>query len=135
MKLLHHGKDIPLPDEWWAEAGMVGFVPTSKSYCVEQNFHDEIQEVSIEDVVPVPRNPIFRDGSEGEGTARERVVKILRGFRLGQHIPPVKVVEGKPEYGHRYKLTEGAHRFYCSLAAGFTHVPTVKGFDFNAPDN
>ena len=134
MKLSHHGIVIELPDDWWAEAGMVSFVPTSNSYRVEQSSHEAIQEVSIEDVGPVLRNPIFRDGSEGEGTARERVVRILRNFRLGQHTHPVNVVGGKLEYRHRYKLTHGAHRFYCSLAAGFTHVPAVKGFDINAPD-
>jgi hypothetical protein len=137
MKLSHHGMDIEeLLDEWWAEAGMVNFVPTSRSYCVEQSFHEEIQEVSIEDVGPVLRKPIFRDGSEGEGTKRERVIRLLRDFRLGRRTHPVEVVEGKPEYRHRYKLTHGAHRLYCSLAAGFTHVPVViNEFDINAPDN
>ena len=136
MKLTHHGIYIgELPDDWWAEAGMVGFVPTSKSYCVEQSSYNEIQEINIADVAPVLRKPIFRDGSNGEGTAQERVVRILRDFRLEQHTHPVEVVEGGPQFGHRYKLVHGAHRFYCALAAGFTHVPTVKGFDFNAPDN
>lgn len=135
MKLSHHGIDVELPDDWWAEAGMVGFEPISKSYFVEHGSHETIQEVAIEDVGPVLRNPVFRDGSDGEGTARERVVRILRDFRLGRHTYPVQVVEGKSEYRYRYKLTHGAHRFYCSLAAGFTHVPTVVGFDINAPDS
>jgi hypothetical protein len=136
MKLTHHGIDIgELPDDWWAEAGMVSFVPTSKSYCVEQSAHEEIREVSIGDVGPVLRKPIFRDGGEGEGTARERVIAILRRFRSGQRVHPVEIVEARSEWQHRYKLVHGAHRFYCSLAAGFTHVPAVKGFDINAPDN
>jgi hypothetical protein len=136
MKLMHHGIYIgELPDDWWAEAGMIGFVPISKSYCVEQSSYNEIQEVNIANVAPLIRNPIFRDGSNGEGTAQVRVVRTLRNFRLEQRTPPVEVVENGHQSGHRYKLVHGAHRFYCALAAGFTHVPTVKGFDFNALDN
>lgn len=113
---------------------MASFVPSTTAYCVERAI-DGIQVVSIEDVGPVLRNPIFRDGSDGEGSARQRVVSILRGFQLRVSIPPVAVVEARAEYQHRYKLVHGAHRFYRSLAAGFTHVPTVKGFDINEPDN
>jgi len=55
----------------------------------------------------------------------------LRGFQLDEVIPPVRVVENKTGSIHRYKLTDGAHRFYCAVASGFTHVPTLKGFDWD----
>lgn len=80
-------------------------------------------EVRIEEVGPGYRNPgvgIFSDSEEG-GTARERVLRILRAFRLDNAISPVEIVEG--QYAYRYKLVHGAHRFYCSLAAGYTSVP------------
>jgi len=44
------GIDLPLTPDWWDEAGMLSFVPTSRSYCVEQSSHEEIWEVSIGDV-------------------------------------------------------------------------------------
>jgi hypothetical protein len=87
--------------------------------------------VSIKDIGPVTRPAIFKDNEEQ--TARERVSSILRGFRRGEAFPAVEVVEGKRKYGHPFKLTYGAHRFYCSLAAGFTHIPAVKGFGVNDP--
>ena len=80
----------------------------------------------------VLRRCIFNDNEEA--SARERVVSVLRGFRSGAAIPPVKIVEAGAEYGYRYKLVDGAHRFYCALAVGFTHVPTVRGFDWGALD-
>lgn len=99
------------------------------------------EELSLVTVIPYDRSAImaasksadtgvgiFND-SEEEGTARERVLRILRGFRLDNAIPPVEIVEG--QHPHRYKLTHGAHRFYCSLAAGFTSVPTIEGFDWH----
>jgi hypothetical protein len=84
---------------------------------------------------PVYRAPgigIFNDNDEA--TAMERVVSILRGFRSGAAIPPVEVVRQPTRADFRYKLVAGAHRFYCSLAAGFYHVPALMGFDINALD-
>lgn len=135
---MHHDLSIVLEDEWWAEAEMAGFSPASNAYRTDLSLSkggEPILEVRIADVGPV--GPvrcsigIFRDSEDGI-PARERVLKILRGFRLGDAIPPVQVVECGPGSQHRYKLTAGIHRFYCSLAAGFTHVPTIRGFDWNA---
>jgi len=131
MKLTHHGLQVELLDEWWVEAEMTGFVPRAATYRVDHNLFENVREVRIEEVGPGHRNPgvgIFND-SEEEGTARERVVRILRGFRLDNAIPPVKIVEG--QYPYRYKLVHGAHRFYGSLFAGFTSVPTIEGFDWH----
>lgn len=133
MRISHHNLLIELNDDWWAEACMAGFVATSKAYCAPAVYRDQrVYELSIVDVGPVIRAPgvgIFND-SEEDGPARERVLRLLRGFRTGDAIPPVAVVVGPPGYGYRYKLTHGTHRLYCSLAAGFTHVPAVDGFDF-----
>jgi hypothetical protein len=54
---------------------------------------------------------IFKDSPEGI-PARERVIKILRGFRLGEAIPAVEVIEWSPGSPHKYRLTNGNHRFY-----------------------
>jgi len=113
MKLTHHGIDIgELPDAWWAEAGMVGFVPTSKSYCFERSRPWKCREVSIVDVGLVLRNPIFRDGGDGEGSARERAVRILRGFRLGQRTHPVEVVEGRRTWISVFRAVSQATRLH-----------------------
>jgi hypothetical protein len=134
MKFSHHNRLVELSDDWWIEADMVRFVPQSKAYrapssCKNQHVH----EVCIADVGPLLRTTIFKDDPEGERkTARERVLRLLRGFRAGDVIPPVEVVVGPPDYGYPYKLTHGAHRLYCSLAAGFTHVPVVSGVDWES---
>src|SRR6266403_1062482 len=41
----------------------------------------------------------------------------------------LKIAKGQAGYPYRYKLVHGAHRFYCSLAAGFKCVPAIEGFD------
>src|SRR5258708_26612088 len=124
MKFTHHGLQIEIPDDWWTEAGMPGFVPTFTAYRVSQRSFPNVREVLIKDVGPVSRNPgvgIFND-SKSEGSARERVVRILRGFRFDATIPPVQIAKGPAPYS--YNCVHCAHRLYCSLAAGFKCVPT-----------
>jgi hypothetical protein len=133
MKFTHHGLQIEIPEDWWTEAGMRGFAPTFTAYRVNQKLFPNVREVPITDVGPVIRSlgvGIFND-SAAEGSAHDRVVRILRGFRFDNAIPPVEIVEGQHGYPYRYKLVHGAHRLYCSLAAGFKCVPTIKGFDKN----
>jgi hypothetical protein len=133
MRFSHHGVPIELSDDWWDEADMGSFVVKDRSYRAAPSPNKgPIFQVAIEDVGPLRRGNIFKDDMETERkTARERVLRLLRGFQTNEAIPPVEVVEAPPGYGYRYKLTHGAHRLYCSLAAGFTHVPAAKGFEWD----
>lgn len=130
MILRHHGFEIELDDAWWTEAGMESFVPTSLTYTVNSSgaSSSSILYVLIEDIAPVRRNlgiNIFNANENTGQTARERVLWILNGFVLGDEIPPVEIVRELEESPHQYRLKDGTHRLYCSLAAGFTHVPAV----------
>jgi hypothetical protein len=134
MRFSHHDVSFELCEDWWHESDMDGFVRKARSYrtAPDPNKERPIFEVAIEDVGPLRRASIFKDDMETERkTARERVLRLLKGFHADDAIPPVEVVEASPDYGYRYKLTHGAHRLYCSLAAGFTHIPAVKGFDWD----
>jgi hypothetical protein len=136
MIFSHHDLTIELDDAWWAAAGMVGFVPANRTFRVDPSAAEgqTIFQARIGEVAPLRRNPgvgIFNN--DHEATAQERVVRLLRGFRNGDAIPPVQLVADASLEGCRYKITHGSHRFYCSLAAGFTHVPAIVGFDITAP--
>jgi hypothetical protein len=127
MKIEHHDRrSEELLDEWWAEAGMTGFVPLSSAYKSEPT--EGVLVVAVQDIGPVYREPLLRDEEDGP-TAKERIQRILKGFRLGNALPPVAVVAGRD--GYPFELTGGVHRLYCSIAAGFTHIPTVPGFDWD----
>lgn len=54
---------------------------------------------------------------------RERLVKILRGFRDGADLPPV-VAYAEATAG-AIELLQGVHRWRASLAYGFTYIPCV----------
>ena len=131
MRLLHHDLRVEFLDEWCE--GLESFAVKSNAYLTEGSLARgrTIEIVRIFDIGPVRRQPLFRDNEEH--SAAERVRSILEGIRLGKPIPPVEIVASLPGRTWRYELTHGAHRLYCSLLAGFSHVPAVEGFDINAP--
>ncbi len=114
---------------------MNSFIPVGQTYRVNYKIfvNRPVFEVRFEEVSPVLRNPgvgIFN--ANEKYSAKERVVNILREFFSGSEIPPVEVVLQPIDSEFRFKLVHGVHRFYCSLAAGFSHIPAVKGFDINS---
>jgi hypothetical protein len=130
VKIAHHDLMIDLSDEWWAEAGMQRFVPTSPAYRSDR----KAVEVRIADIGPVGLERqligIFKDNGNVRISAHERVLRILWGFRCGEAIPPVEIIEGCASYGNRYRLADGVHRLYLSIAAGFTHIPAIKSLTY-----
>jgi len=129
MEICHGHVHQDLPDEWWEEAGMVGFVPARAAYRPSPSPYplERVFEIPITDVEPFERKLSHGNFNDSElfGTARKRVVSILRGFREDAGIPPVHVVRIGPSGPYRFRLHAGAHRFYCSVAAGFKNVSAV----------
>jgi hypothetical protein len=76
--------------------------------------------VRLDAIEPVERT--LSTGTVFESKAS--LLRILTGFKSGQPLPPVHAREAIPG-PYRYTLYNGAHRFYASLAAGFTHIPVV----------
>jgi hypothetical protein len=133
MQCFHRGMEFTLEDDWWTEAGMRGFLPLRRSYRAGiSQFPDLVTfEVAIDDVRPLDRrlsHGVFNDSGPGrrEGTARQRVVRILGWFRDDLPVEPVCVVKIPASAGYRFELFHGGHRFYCAVAAGYTHIPAVE---------
>jgi hypothetical protein len=133
MHFKHRGIEYTLEDDWWAEAGMTGFRPSRRSYRAgPSEFQDLVMfEVAIDDVQPLNRKAthgVFKDSGAGrrEGSARDRVVRILKWFRDDAPVEPVCVARLTGGAGCRFKLIHGAHRFYCAVAAGYSHIPAVE---------
>lgn len=129
MRIVHGHVNQEIDHEWCTEAGIVGFRPEAQSYPpkVAADLDREVELVAIVDVEPLERDlshGVFND-SEELGSARQRVVQILRGFVSKDEIPPILIDRLEPPEPYRFRLRNGAHRFYCSVAAGFTHVPAV----------
>ncbi len=133
MRFLHNGVEYELPDEWWNEAGMANYSMRRNAYeAGPSEFPDlVIREVAVSEVKPLIRqgtHGVFNDaGTERrEGTARQRVLRILSQFRAESPVEPVCVARLPAQGEYQYELVHGAHRFYCAVAAGFSHVPAVE---------
>jgi len=68
------------------------------------------------------------------GLHEDRAVSLLRAFRAGIAVPPLEVHEPPEPRKFRYRVRDGFHRYYLSVAAGFPMLPvSVRPFfDFNA---
>jgi hypothetical protein len=134
MEFYHHDLAVTLDNAWWKKAGMESFIRESNAYTADRSrlrAFVKVCLIAINDVEPLRRDPIFRDNIEDGTPAEERVIHILKGFVNGDAIHPVELIKNfsGPQL---FSLRDGAHRFYCSVAAGFTHVPAFKGLDDRA---
>jgi hypothetical protein len=109
-----------IPEEWLREAGALGFRATAQSYSGTP--HDTYRDFPL---VVVPLRDIEPPGG-GLGTPlfdRRRMVSALRALARGAEMTALVLQEWPTDSNYRYALWEGAHRFYASVALGFSHVP------------
>ncbi len=112
-----------IPDDWLAEAGMAGFVPTTNAYRSTSNAR-LVLLTTIE--------PPFRVSSvakDWHGFDRSRFVSVLKGIVAATEIEPVPLLELPVyEFGpntYCYRVRDGFHRFYASVVAGFDCLAAV----------
>ena len=114
--------EFEIPDEWWAEAGMTGFVPSGPAYHSTAAATHVVRLRDMEPPFRFPEHPL-----DWRGFSHVRLVSILRGIAAGIEIEPVSLVElppsDVPPAPFRYRVRNGLHRFYASIAAGFDHLP------------
>ena len=114
--------EFEIPDDWWREAGMAGFTPAGPSYLSSGQAVPIIQLREIEPPFRYPEHP-----KDFRGFDRSRLVRLLSGFVTGAAIEPVPLrVLPETEFSHapfRYRVRDGYHRFYASVAAGYTCLP------------
>jgi hypothetical protein len=113
-----------IPTEWCEAAGAPNFVQ-EPPYCYEVSPDTGCRVVLVSEVAPPKRKPGLK-GFSKDGFAEEKMVSILRAFRDHSALPPIEVNEISAGH-YRYKVYDGVHRCYASVAAGFSHLPvTIK---------
>jgi hypothetical protein len=115
--------EFEIPDSWWADAGMAAFCPGAPSY---RSTPDAVL-VPLREVEPPFRRPeVMHDG---QGFGRARMIRVLSAMVTGAEMPPVPVVAlpsaDDPASPFAYRVCDGFHRFYASVAAGFEKLPVV----------
>jgi hypothetical protein len=117
-----------IPDDWWIEAGMSAFKPTTPSYAWRSDPERPTLPVIGMPIDRIRRGPRNRDGGDFH---RGRMVSVLQGIARGDRIPPVPItpLAGEPRrFSHQ--LRGGFHRFSASIAARYLHIPVVVVDDF-----
>lgn len=123
--------EFEIDDAWWSAANMAGFAPTETSFQAgkperEGMEHLPVLTIPIDHIEATRRSLSHGVFNNGERQAKDRVLDILRGFRRGDQLPPIEVVRLPDGSSCSHRLHHGAHRFYCAVAAGYSHVPAVE---------
>jgi len=113
--------EFELPDSWLAEAGMANFTSKAPAY---RSTVDAVL-VPLADVEPPYRR--VTHPKDWRGFDRVRMVSILKGIFAGAAIEPVPLLELPTSElslrPYRYRVLNGVHHFYASIAAGFESLP------------
>jgi hypothetical protein len=115
--------EFEIPDEWWVEAGMVGAMLAGRAYRSTAN----ATLVPLRVIEPPCRMP--ENALDWRGFNRDRLISILNGIATGAILEPVSLRELPPaEFPPApfcYRVRDGFHRFYASIASGFECLPAV----------
>lgn len=110
-----------IPDEWWAFAEMDAFSPSPGSfYPYSSSGEGDTQVVPLLGIEPPSRN-------EGVSPFRKyKLVPVLLAFSSPEcALPPVEVSCLHNSGTYQYRVVNGYHRYYASVAVGYTSIPVV----------
>ena len=117
--------EFEIPDEWWRSAGMEDFVPRTAYYNTDLSACSEI--LLVEEV-----EPPLREKCEFWFRNRETVIEVLEKIRSGEKLDPIEVWSREKSNSKKFKVRDGFHRFYLSIAAGYSKLPVkINDFDLN----
>lgn len=107
-------KEVIIPQEWLATAGLSTFQPRSTSF----------RALSTEEwptiVVPISTINVFRRNPGVANFEEARMMAILHAIAIDEALPPVQVHEAKDG---RFDLADGFHRYHASVVLGFSALP------------
>ncbi len=123
MKFNAPNNDGPfdIPDDWWLCAEMDKFSPHECGfYLYPLKLDSRVEVVPIVEVEP----PTRADGVPL--LVKCNLLPILFGFTDPNcELPPVKVTELPQAHRYRFRIRNGCHRYYASVAAGYTKLPVI----------
>jgi hypothetical protein len=115
------GGVFSLPADWWIEAGMDRFQRHENlAYSGKPQLTSQLYLLAA--IEPPNIGQRLRRGHGG--FERERMISVMRDIALRKEMWPIEVTaDASGDY--RYRVHHGAHRFYASVAAGFSHIPAI----------
>ena len=116
--------EFEIPDDWWREAGMNDFTLRGAAY----RSRADATLILLRDIEPPFRLP--EHALDFHGFRKDKMLPVLTGLAANAEIDPVPLLDlpllDWPIAGpFRYRVQDGVHRFYASIAAGFESLPAV----------
>ena len=110
--------EIDIPDEWWEFCEMnTEYTRVGEFYPYPQCFENNTEVIDIQDIQPIVR------AVGTNGFRKYKMVPVLMAFRDPEGLlPPIEVGALKNDPKYRYKLENGFHRYYASLAVGYSRI-------------
>jgi hypothetical protein len=141
--LPHDESEFEIPDACWQASGAAGYVRTESAFAALpgvkklweqltsrsgetiQSIHCPTQVVPLIYVAPpgrelAPSGPV----AGTPGFDEMRMTRVLQAICSGVALPPIEVWRGFPGEV-RFSPRDGFHRFYASVALGFTMLPVA----------
>lgn len=122
MKFITPGTEIEfeIPDEWWMFAEMDKFKLNGGRFYPYPSSATNVEAVDTSEIEPPTRNkniPPFK---------KFKLVPVLMAFTSPEcSLPPVEVVPNNSSNTYRFKVKNGYHRFYASIAVGYPMLPII----------
>ena len=115
-----NGTPFEISDDWWLFADMDSFNRNGGNYYPYPPECKDVRAEPLVDIEPPTRAPgvlWFK---------KYKLVPILLAFSSPEcALPPVEVSSVALTGNYRFKVHNGFHRYYASVAAGYTSLPVV----------
>jgi hypothetical protein len=110
-----------IADDWWRFADMGQFSPEDGGgYYPYPSEVANVHVLPLRDIEPPMRAPGL------EPFKKYKLLPVLFAFGSPEgQLPPVHVVASHADPAYPYRLTNGFHRFFASVAAGYTSIPAL----------
>lgn len=109
-----------IADDWWHFCDMETWSPRSPYFPYDPEITGSVTIVALSEIEPPKRAkgvPMFR---------KYKLVPVLLAFQSPEcALPPVELLQLDDRGPKRYALQNGFHRFYASVAAGYSKIPAV----------
>lgn len=109
--------EFDIPDEWLKAANAREFSPKTRGYLASSDLRWPTTLIRLSEIAAPVRNVGVRTLDE------ERTVSILRAITSGQTLPAIEADIPPQASQFKYRVRDGYHRFYVSVALGFSHLP------------
>jgi hypothetical protein len=108
--------EFEIPDSWLLEAGCILYKPLRLAYLATSDPKWPTVNISIQQIQAPMRDLGIT------GLHKERTISLLGAYLNDNPLPPVEVHE-LPDRKEYYEVRNGYHRYYTSVAFGFTSLP------------